>query len=147
MFGIRTKNNEPDPRVAQALDQLEIKYEVEGNGDYKIVFALDGERSQIGYIRSRTIEFADFELREILSLGLRSLGPFDARTCNILLEQNAQTKVGAWIVVNDEDDDHLAIFSAKVAADLEGEALLAVISAILATADQMEERLSGRDDF
>lgn len=63
MFGIRSKTNEPDPRVAQALDQLEIKYEVEDDGDYKIGFALEDRRSQIGYIRSRTMNFGEFELR------------------------------------------------------------------------------------
>jgi len=50
-------------------------------------------------------------------------------------------------VGKDAEDNHFAIFSARVAADLQGEELLAIIAAVLKTADDMEQRLGGRDDF
>ena len=147
MFGITKKHQEGDPRVAEALDALGIKYEIDAEGDYKFGFNLDEGRSQLGFIRSRTFEFAGVELREVYSAGLQSFGPFDARTANLLLAQNANVKIGAWEVGHNQDDQHFAVFTAKIAADLEGAALLAVIHAVLTTADQMEQRLAGRDDF
>jgi len=147
MFGFRSQQTEGDPRVAKALQELGIKYQVSQDGDYRFGFDLGNGRTQLGFIKSKTYEFCGIEIREIFSEGLRSMGPFDARTCNILLQQNAQLKVGAWEVGKDAEDNHFAIFSARVAADLQGEELLAIIAAVLKTADDMEQRLGGRDDF
>ena len=147
MFGAKNNLRDGDPRVAKALDELEINYQIDGDGDYRFGFDLGDDRSQIGFIRSATYDFAGVEIREVFSVGLRSFGPFDARTCNLLLVQNSQVKVGAWAVVRDAEDNHLAIFTAKIAADLAGEELLGIIAAVLKTADAMEQRLAGRDDF
>ncbi len=147
MFGTTKKNQEGDPRVAKALDDLDIRYEIDPQGDYKFGFNLGDDRSQMGFIRSRTFEFAGVELREVYSAGLQSFGPFDARTANLLLAQNADVKIGAWEVGHNKEDQHFAVFSATIAADLDGEALLEVIHGVVMTADQMEQRLAGRDDF
>ncbi len=147
MIGIKTQHHDGDPRVAKALDELEINYTIDEDGDFKFGFELKDGRSQLGFIKSKTQEFAGIEMREVISAGLRSFGPLDARTANFLLEFNSTIKVGAWSVIRNAEDDHLAIFSATIAADLEGELLLGVIYAVLSTADEIEERLSGRDDF
>jgi len=147
MLGIKAQNKDGDPRVGKALELLGIQFDIDGDGDFRFVFSLEKDRSQAGCIRSATYEFANAELREIYSVGLKSFGPFDARTANFLLELNSKVKIGAWSTVRDSDDNHLAIFRAGVAADLSGELLAHVISAVLTTADEIEERLSGRDDF
>jgi hypothetical protein len=147
MLGVEKKQKDGDPQVAAALDQLGIKYELDDDGDYRVVFQITEERTQQGVIRSRTFEFAGVEMREIYSIGLSSFGPFDARTCNLLLEHNRHVKVGCWAVAHDPEDNHLAIFLANVAAGLDGELLLGVLHAVLTTADEFEARLSGRDDF
>jgi hypothetical protein len=108
---------------------------------------MGNNRSQLAFIRSKTFEFAGIEMREIVSAGLKSMGPFDARTANILLKQNAQAKLGCWGVQEDSKGNHVAVFCANVSANLSGQTLLAAIQAVLVTADQMEERLSGGDDF
>lgn len=147
MFGIREHSSQGDPRVTQALEALNIKFEFDEEGDYRLGTLLPDGRTQIGFIRARTFEFAGVEMREVFSVGLRSFGPFDPRTCNILLQENSSLKIGAWAVVSNTDDVHLAIFSVKVAADLAGPTLGAVIAVVLKTADDMEQRLAGRDDF
>jgi len=147
MIGITKRDHGGDQRVAKALAELDIHYEIDPDGDFKFGVALEDGRTQIGFIRSRTYEYAGIEMREVLSAGLNSFGPFDARTMNLLLEQNGQVKIGAWSVVRDKSDNHLALFSAKVAADLQNDFLLGVIIAVISTADEMEKRLSGRDDF
>ena len=146
MFGVKSKHTEGDSRVAQALDELKIRYEIDNQGDFKIGINLEDERSQLGFIRSNTYEFAGVELREIFSAALTSSGPFDSRTANLLLEENSHVKVGAW-EVNQSADDDSAIFTAKVGAELGGDELRSVILGVLRTADAMEKRLSGRDDF
>jgi hypothetical protein len=147
MIGMKTQHNEGDPRVDQALDDLGFNYEIDSDGDYKIGCELKDGRTQLGFIRSETEEFVGMEIREVFSFGLRSSGPFDARTANFLLEFSQTKKIGAWSVIRDAEDNHLAVFSAKIAADLDGKLLHGVIYSVLATADEIEERLSGRDDF
>ena len=147
MFGMIHRPSGIDGRVGQALSQLGVRYEIDTDGDYKFGFALGDDRSQLCFIRSQTYSFAGVELRDIFSMALHSVGLFDARTANLLLEQNEQLKVGAWGILKDFKDNYLAVFTAKVAADLSGEALQGVIHAVVTTADEMEKRLGGRDDF
>lgn len=148
MFGA-TKQQEPtaDPRVQSVLDELEIRYQTDDDGDFRVGFELESGRHQSAFIRSRTYEFLGIEIREISSAGLVSQGPFDARTANILLAQNEQLKIGAWGVSSDSDDVHGAFFTVKIAADLHAQEFLGILMTVLNTADNMEARLSGRDDF
>lgn len=148
MFGI-SKNEQPtfDPRVQDVLDRLEIRYRIDEDGDFNVAFELESGRSQSAIIRSQTYEFLGVEIREISSAGLVSQGPFDARTANLLLAQNEQLKIGAWGVVANSEDLHGALFTVKVAVDLPAEEFLGVLQVVLHTADTMEARLSGRDDF
>ena len=147
MLGVTRKNKDGDPRVAEALDALGIDYEIDSDGVYSFLFRLEDGRTQEGFIESETDEFMGMEVRAIWSIGLSSDGAFDARTANLLLQENANVVVGAWSAISDAEDNHLAIFTVKVAADFDGEELEGTILAVVNVADRMEERLSGRDDF
>jgi hypothetical protein len=147
MFGATQNKPTADPRVQRVLDELEIRYQINDEGDFLVGFELESGRHQSAFIRSRTYEFLGLEIREISSAAILSQGPFDARTANILLQQNEQLKIGAWGVISDNEDTHAAIFTAKIAADLPAEELLGVLMTVLNTADEMEAHLSGRDDF
>lgn len=148
MFGTTNKQQTvSDSRVGTALESLEVKYEIDDDGEFRVSFELESGRSQTAIIRSQTYEFLGVEIREVFSAALLSQGPFDARTANILLRQNEEVKLGAWGVYCNQEDVHAAVFTAKVAADLPPPELLGVLMAVLNTADEMEARLSGRDDF
>lgn len=147
MFGRRRKEASLDLRVQRHLEALDIKYEIDEDGDYRVGFRLKNGRTQIGYVRCRSVDFAGMEIMEIFSIALHSFGPFDARTCNILLQESEKVKVGGWGVVQDADDNHLAVFTAKIPATLTADEFFAVLFAVVQTADRMEDRLSGRDDF
>jgi hypothetical protein len=147
MFGISNKKPVADMRVQSALEAAEVHYQLDEDGEFRVGFELESGRSQSCIIRSATYEFLGVEIREISSVGLVSQGPFDARTANLLLRQNEQLKLGAWGVISDNEDTHAAVFTAKISADLPPPELLGVIMTVLTTADEMEARLSGRDDF
>ena len=147
MFGTENHPRDGDPRVAKALDDLGIIYDIDGDGHYRFGFHVGNNRSQIGLIQSATYDFAGIETRDVFSVGLRSSGPFDARTSNLLLLQNSQLGVGSWAVIRDARDNHIAIFRAKIAADLQGKELHGILAVVLRTADAMEQRLVGSDDF
>lgn len=144
MFGAKPKDE--DPRVRSALEDLSLKFTVDDDGDFRFIFGLENGRSQVGFIRSRTYEFAGVELREIFSPALIVEGDFDQRTANGLLQANANVKVGAWEVQRTQTRA-AAVFCAKVSADLRGRELLAVIIGVLTTADDMEKRYGAGDAF
>ncbi len=147
MFGSTSKQPAIDHRIQSALDELEIRYELTDAGAFRVGFELENGRSQTAFIDSYTCEFLGIQVRRISSIALTSQGPFDARTANILLTQNHQFKIGAWEVAVDEEDVHYAFFAVRVEANLPAEELRGVLMTTLITADEMEARLSGRDEF
>jgi hypothetical protein len=123
---------------------LGIPYEIDEEGDFRVQFDLADGKKQTGYLRSKTYDFEGIELRDIDSAAMCSAVPFDARTIDLLLQENIRLKLGAWSVVADDDGYHLAIFKVRVPASAHGQQLFAVISAVLRVASDMESRLSRR---
>lgn len=57
-----------DERVQKALDQEGWNYEVDSDGDFKLVVTFNGtDRSQLVYVISRTSSIRDMEIREVWS--------------------------------------------------------------------------------
>lgn len=135
-----------DPRVQRLLDHLGIKYRVDDDGDFRVTYELDHGRSQLGFIISDTYRLADIEIREIQSYALRSEGPFDARTANRLLRENAKMKLGAWETSESKEGIFRARFVAKVAANTDADTLSTMLRVVLRCADQIEAELVGTDD-
>jgi len=57
----------PDPRVERALKKLGMKYKVDEDGDFKLVFAVEGNRMQVVIISSTTETLGKMEIREVWS--------------------------------------------------------------------------------
>ncbi len=129
---------EPDPRVGKLLDSLEYEYEVDEDGDYKLVMALDGDRTQLVFVRSPVETYGRQRVREIWSPAYRSpTASFSALVANRLLEASNQLKLGAWV----KQDQH-AILVVKVDADTDAKTLDEAITAAVTSADEMEQQLA-----
>jgi len=136
-----------DARVKAALDELGLKYEIDKDGDFKLVFEFEEDgRSQLGYINSKTEHFEQFEIREIWSPAYQSAEPFSARVANRLLEDSFSKKLGGWQTMLN-NGQNVAVFAAKVSADSDPTSLYAAIRLVYATADEMEKELLGTDDY
>ncbi len=134
---------EPDKAVGRALDTLKYTYEVDEDGDYKMVFDMDDGRSQLAFVRSTVEEFGKHKIREIWSPAYNSPGKqFPAAVANRLLEDSQDAKMGAWV-----KQDQLAMFVVKVDADATPEALSDAIDAAIRTADAMELELTEQDEY
>ncbi|MFY0185644.1 hypothetical protein ACTT2I_07850 [Stenotrophomonas sp. PUT21] len=134
---------EPDKAVGRALDTLKYTYEVDEDGDYKMVFDMDDGRSQLAFVRSTVEEFGKHKIREIWSPAYNSPGKqFPAAVANRLLEDSQDAKMGAWV-----KQDHLAMFVVKVDANATPEALSDAIDAAIRTADAMELELTEQDEY
>jgi hypothetical protein len=137
-----------DQRVIDALDQMGVNHGVEPkSGDIIVLVEFTGNRTQQVHIDSITREFMGVEMRTISSIALGSEGPFDARTANFLLRENADLEFGAWHVIYDTENNHYAVFSVTVSAALRAKPLVDLIGMVASTADGTENRLTGLDQF
>lgn len=70
MFGAHAA--EPDKAVGRVLKQLDYPYEIDEDGDYKLVFDAGEDRTQLVFVRSSVEEFGSHKIREIWSPGYNS---------------------------------------------------------------------------
>jgi hypothetical protein len=137
---------EHDKRIQKILDEKEIKYVIDSDGDFKVTFDMGDDRSQVAFIRSSTNTYGKFEIREIWAIGYRSPsdnGAFPASVANRMLEDTFSKKLGAWAKMGE-----LAVYVVKISANTDAESLMAALTFALEAADEMEEELTGdKDEF
>ena len=87
-----------------------------------------------------------FEIREVWAPAHSSDGPFSKEVANELLLDSYQKKLGAWQTARD-DDTYVAVFAAKVSAEIDRDSLKTIIETISSSADEMEEKITDEDEF
>ena len=144
-----TEDFPADPRVSSALDELDIPCHFNpATGRFEVLVQLENGRSQTVFIYSRTDDLMGFELREISSAAMVSDGPFDSRTTNLLMRVNAELVHGKWCIhIGEDATKHFAVFTMTALAFITAEPLWSIIECVAQIADEMEERLSGLDEF
>lgn len=135
---------DPDPIVKAQLESRDLKFEVDSDGDFKLIFPVGtGGRTQLVFVRSATTSIGKIRLREIWSPAYRAPGDdFPCEIANKLLVASQDYKLGSWV----RQGPH-AVFVVKLAAESPVDELLTAIRAAVESADAMERDLTGRDDF
>jgi hypothetical protein len=138
-----------DARVKALLDQIGYKYEINADGDYKLIpVATENGRSQLAYVISKTQQYSTLEIREVMSPAFLSTGPLSAAVANRLLRENSEVKFGAWRVEpHNNGQKYLALFAVQISANADAETLRLAIKSVLLVADRMEKELTGTDDY
>ena len=133
-----------DAGIAKQLGELDYQYEIDEDGDYKLVMEVEGDRTQLVYVRSPVHQYGSQSIREVWSPAYRiDGGRFPAPVSDRLLEDSHASVLGAWV----KQGEH-AIFVVKLAADADTASLDDAIEAAITTADAMENVLApGTDEF
>jgi hypothetical protein len=133
-----------DAALGERLRALGLKPELDADGDYRLLFGLDGGRQQVVYVRSHTEAFGKLQIREIWSPAYQASGnTLPGEIANRLLQDGQENILGAWV-----RQDGTAIYITRVPADLSGPALSDAIEATTRAADAMEAELTpGKDRF
>ena len=128
--------------VAALLDQQKVKYELDKDKDYKIVYEFsDEKRSQIVYVSGTTEDFEGHKIRTVFApAALLSKDRIDGQL-KTLLEYNGKSKVGAWEINGDA-----LYFAAKLLEPLTAEELTAMLNLVSSIADDKEIEISGDRD-
>jgi len=135
---------DPDPIVRAQLESRDIKFDVDADGDFKMIFPVGKTgRTQLVFVRTATTQIGGIKLREIWSPAYRA--PDDEFPCDVankLLLASQDYKLGGWV----RQGPH-AVFVVKLAAESPVDELFTALRAAIESADAMERQLTGRDDF
>jgi hypothetical protein len=132
-----------DASVEKRLDARGTKYEIDDDGDYKVVISWEKEsRSQIVFVSGKTEEVAGLVVREVFApAAIIEQHDIDGKAAMALLEASGQTKFGSW-----EVRGGVVYFVAKVFDDISAEKLDSVLAIVSETADDKEIELTGGKD-
>lgn len=134
-----------DASVKTRLDARGVKYEVDGDGDFKVTYNYSKEgRSQLVFVSGTTQNVGGFKIREIFSPAARveKDGIKGAKALELLAESR-KNKVGSWEVGGD-----VLYFVIKLPDSLDAAQLESAMDIAAETADDMEIEFSGdRDDL
>ena len=144
---VGAKKATPDPQIKRQLEELKYEFEVDEDGDYKLVFEVGGsteKRSQLVYVRTPVESYGVLRVREIWSPGYKSTDKdFPASVANRLLTATQDNKAGAWAKQNE-----YAVFVVRLPANAPTKELDDAIDLAVTSADQMEAELTpGKDDL
>ena len=134
-----------DATVKSRLDARGMKYEIDGDGDFKVTYNYSKEgRTQLVFVSGRTEEVGGFKIREVFSPAARvekdNIGGAKALE---LLAESRKNKLGSWELAGD-----VLYFVAKLPDTLDAKELESVMDIVAETADNMELEISGdRDDL
>lgn len=134
-----------DPALDALLKAAQIPFEVDEDGDYKIVYDWSTEkRSQLVYVSGTIEELSGVRLYEVFSPALVADGEgIDPALAKRLLGENARFKFGAW-----EASGNTLYFGGKIAAGTSAAQFETLVAVIAGTADDMELELApGKDDL
>ncbi|WP_143704024.1 MULTISPECIES: hypothetical protein [Luteimonas] len=134
---------EGDPSVRARLDAQSLGYEVDEDGDFRIVVGWQQEdRSQLTFVAGRTHPLDTGAVREVFSAAARvPAGGFGAEQANLLLRDSQTNVLGAW-----EIDGDVLFYVIKLYDDADGARLREAVDMAAQIADDMEIQLSGGKD-
>jgi hypothetical protein len=137
-----------DTRVGAALDEAEVVYDVNDNGNYVVSYEINGnpERSHSVYVVSVTDEYEGIEIRELWGMGAVLDDYPDYDMLASLLEYNAGIKIGSWGMEYGENEIYL-FYMVKVPAALSGKELANLIYFVAEVCDEFEEEYVGDDIY
>lgn len=132
-----------DPVVTALLDQAKVGYELDADGDYKMVVEWTKEdRSQLVFVSGKIEEVGGLRVIEVFSPAL-AVGddPMKEGLARDLLGRSWTSKIGSW-----EFDGRYVYAVAKVPASVSASDLSRMIDVIAEVADELEIELSDGAD-
>lgn len=134
-----------DVSVKTRLDARGVKYQVDGDGDYKVTYSYKQEdRTQLVFVSGATESVGGFTVREVFApAGLVDKDTIDGAKALELLAESRTNKLGSWELAG-----NTLYFVIKLPDSVDAAQLEAAMDIAAETADNMEIELSGdRDDL
>jgi hypothetical protein len=139
-----------DGRVRAALTKAGIEFQVTNDKTFKVTVTLKGGRTHVVLIDSNTskIKGTNMEFREVYAMAHKVDGELPADLSNKMMKQSHDKQIGAWeLIQGDNGGSGLAVFVAKVDAELNDVNLAKIINSVGLVADKMESEITGKDEY
>ena len=149
LVGQESETPEHDARVKTLLDETDLKYEIDKDGDFKLLFEYDDGRSHIVFVNSGTESYQGMEIREVWAVGYvppEDGDKVESKICENLIRANATSKIGAW-QVQKMGDKEVAVFRAMIPAASDQQTLTDTLKLVGISADEKESELLKSDDL
>lgn len=130
-----------DPRLESQLDLSGLQYSEDTDGDARVLFEFDGDRTQQVIVDSATDTIGPYEDRDVWSGVLAVEGVLDPSIAQTLLEENGSIKIGTFAIRG-----RAVVFKVDVPAQCTPDVLRTIIEVVAATAEAWEKRLAGESD-
>lgn len=138
---------DPDPDLADALAAAGLDVEPDPDGDFPIVVGLENDRSHQIIVFSEPVTVAGISYRRVGGVAFITEEPLDRKTANLLLLENQALRLASWRVIPSTDGGAIVAIELLVPVDADPDGLREAIWAAAETADQMELRLTGLDEY
>ena len=131
-----------DASVEKRLDERGLKYQVDDDGDYRIIYDYkeDG-RTQLVYVSGSTETTRSFVVREVFAPAADVADGITGAKALELLADSRGNKLGSW-----EMNGNTLVYVIKLPDDVSAAALEAAMDTAATAADNMEIKLSGGKD-
>ncbi|MFT3755952.1 MAG: hypothetical protein QM769_08390 [Pseudoxanthomonas sp.] len=148
--GTAIAGNTPDASVGKKLDAIGLKYNVDEDGDYRLVMSgLEGDRTQLVIVRSSVETLGNYRIREVWAAAGKLPAAEDAKgiasiaaiSKGALMDANDK-KLGGWVLKGKEADETL-YYVAQIPADMGSDDLETVIASVAKSADTLEQSVEG----
>ena len=139
---------EPLSSIDAMLEYLGFGFEVQENGDYKVLMEFSDEnRTHSAFFTRFVSEFYSTEVFDIWAPIYKASGSLPDSVANHLLEQNAKVNLGSYQTIRTADNSSLVVYSYQLSNGLDVVTLQKAIFHVLVTADDTEKSLTKADNF
>lgn len=129
-----------DASVKTRLDARGVNYEVDEDGDYKVVYSYKDEgRTQLVFVSGRTESVGGFKVREVFAPAAKD-GITGPKAIELMAESRTN-KIGSWELNGD-----VLYFVIKLPDSINASELESAMDIAAQTADNKEIELSGDED-
>ncbi|MFT3668329.1 MAG: hypothetical protein QM795_07055 [Pseudoxanthomonas sp.] len=132
-----------DASVEARLSARGLKFEVDADGDYRVMYSYKQEnRTQLVFVSGATEQVSGLSIREVFSpAGRVGADGIDGKKALALMAASRAQKLGSWEIEGD-----VLLFVIKVPDNVDAAALEAAMDIAAETADNKEIELSGSKD-
>lgn len=137
------KKKAGNPAIERLLREQKLNFEVDDDGDYKMLFETGEGRSQLVFVRSEFQCYKDYQTIHVFSVAYVG-GLTKPMMADLLTRQH---KVGAWVVERPNETGKFAVlFVAQLPADIKATDFESCIRVVADTADALEREWSDVDE-
>lgn len=140
-------SHDADERVARALESEQFEYEINDNGNYRVVVKFsEDNRTQLTIIGSKTQTWRGVHWRKVWSKAFQVKGQISHKQALDLLADGDGRVFGGWCI-EQSDGQTRVYYQTSVPADASPAELHHAISLVAGVADDMEKKVLKTDAY